>query len=119
MGEHLIKVNGKLVFQSDKYRGCPPGKVPLSTSDPDAQDLLFEYAQRHRKRDVVFSDDVQEAVRIDGYVPTPFRGPRLTQIEAEALKAMLEWIQSPIADEEPGGRLREAARQLLAASLAG
>lgn len=35
-------------FQSDKYPTTPRGKVPLSTKDPAAQDLLWQYAQRRR-----------------------------------------------------------------------
>ena len=42
MSAHIV--NGK--FQSDKYPTCPAGKVPLSTRDPMAQDLLEEYARR-------------------------------------------------------------------------
>lgn len=66
MGAHLI--DGE--FQSDKYPTCPPGKVPLSVKDPDAQDLLWEYSQRHRKRDPEFSDDLEQALRNVGYVPS-------------------------------------------------
>lgn len=63
MGEHLI--DGE--FQSDKYPQCPRGKVPLSTKDPMAQDLLWEYAQRRRAVDAAFSADLEEALRIKGY----------------------------------------------------
>lgn len=66
MGAHLI--DGK-TFQSDKYPSCPPGKVPLSVKDPAAQPLLWEYAQRHREVDAEFSDDLEEALRLAGYVP--------------------------------------------------
>lgn len=65
MGEHLIE--GK--FQSDKYPECPRGKVPLSTSDPDAQPLLWIYAQRRRIKDPEFSADLEEALRLQGYIP--------------------------------------------------
>lgn len=68
MGAHLTP-DGR--FQSDKYPTCPAGKVPLSTRDPDAQDLLDIYAERHRKRDAEFSDDVQAALANDGYKPRP------------------------------------------------
>jgi hypothetical protein len=62
---HLI--NGE--FQSDKYPTCPRGKVPLSCKDPTAQDLLWEYAQRRRAVDAEFGDDLEEALRLAGYVP--------------------------------------------------
>lgn len=47
MGSHIV--NGK--FKSDKFPECPAGLVPLSTSDPMAQDLLWEYAERRRTKD--------------------------------------------------------------------
>jgi len=65
MGAHLI--DGE--FQSDKYPTCPRGKVPLSCKDPTAQDLLWEYAQRRRKVDPEFSDDLEAALRLAGYHP--------------------------------------------------
>jgi hypothetical protein len=65
MGAHLI--DGE--FQSDKYPTTPRGKVPLSTKDPLAQDLLWEYAQRRRAVDAEFSDDLETALRLAGYVP--------------------------------------------------
>lgn len=56
-------------FQSDKYPTCPAGKVPLSTKDPMAQDLLWQYAQRRRAVDADFSADLEEALRLKGYRP--------------------------------------------------
>lgn len=64
MGDHII--DGE--FQSDKYPTCPRGKVPLSTKDPLAQDLLWEYAQRRRVIDSVFSDDLELALLAKGFV---------------------------------------------------
>lgn len=69
MGEHLI--DGE--FQSDKYPTCQRGKVPLSVKDKTAQDLLWEYAQRRRAVDASFSDDLEAALKIAGYVPHPGR----------------------------------------------
>ncbi len=66
MGSH-INADGE--FQSDKYPTCPAGKVPLSTKDVTAQDLLWEYAQRRREVDAEFSDDLERALRKKGYVP--------------------------------------------------
>ncbi len=74
MGAHLI--DGE--FQSDKYPTCPRGKVPLSVKDKTAQDLLWTYAQRRRSVDAEFSDDLEEALRLAGYVPkrpVPLAGP--------------------------------------------
>lgn len=65
MAEHLI--DGE--FQSDKYPACPRGKVPLSCKDITAQDLLWEYAQRRRAVDPAFSDDLECALQIAGFVP--------------------------------------------------
>lgn len=70
MGVHLI--DG--AFQSDKYPTCPRGKVPLSTKDSYAQDLLWEYANRRRHIDAEFSDDLQAALIADGYVAS-YREP--------------------------------------------
>jgi hypothetical protein len=64
MGAHLKGGT----FQSDKYPTCPAGKVPLSVKDPSAQDLLWEYAQRHRAKDPEFSSDLEEALKLAGYV---------------------------------------------------
>lgn len=63
MGAHLIDD----MFQSDKYPTTPRGKVPLSTKDPMAQDLLWEYAQRHRAVDAEFSDDLEAALVAAGF----------------------------------------------------
>ncbi len=66
MGAHLI--NGE--FQSDKYPTCPRNKVPLSVKDLSAQDLLWEYAQRHRQVDAEFSADLETALISAGFVPS-------------------------------------------------
>lgn len=67
MSSHIV--NGQ--FQSDKYPTCPPGKVPLSVTDPLAQGLLWEYAELHRVAhdDREFADDLQLALREAGYRP--------------------------------------------------
>ena len=67
MGAHI---NAAGTFQSDKYPTCPPGKVPLSVTDPTAQDLLWEYAQRRRAIDAEFSDDLERVLLATGYVPS-------------------------------------------------
>lgn len=79
MGAH-IDDGGE--FQSDKYPTCPPGKVPLSTKDPTAQDLLWEYAQRRRKVDAEFSDDLESALRAKGYTGEGI-GARIAQLTEE------------------------------------
>jgi hypothetical protein len=69
MGAHLI--DGE--FQSDKYPSCPRGKVPLSTKDPAAQPLLWEYAHGHRAIDSEFTEDVRAALTAKGYKPPTHR----------------------------------------------
>lgn len=64
MGAHII--DGE--FQSDKYPTTPRGKVPLSVKDINAQDLLYEYAQRHRDIDPEFSADLEYALRGAGFL---------------------------------------------------
>ena len=70
MGSHLI--DGE--FQSDRYPTTPRGKVPLSVTDPAAQPLLWEYAQRRRagshgskEADKEFADDLEEALKLAGF----------------------------------------------------
>jgi len=63
MGVHIV--DGE--FQSDKYPTTPRGKVPLSVKDVTAQDLLWEYAQRRRKVDAEFSDDLETALKTAGF----------------------------------------------------
>jgi len=63
MGSHII--DGE--FQSDKYPETPRGLVPLKPTDPMAQDLLWEYAQRRREVDAEFSDDLEEALKLKGF----------------------------------------------------
>lgn len=58
-------VGGK--FQSDKYPTCPAGKVPLSVTDPTAQDLLWVYAHRRRAVDPQFADDLQACLKAAGF----------------------------------------------------
>lgn len=62
MGNHLI--SGE--FKSDKYDWCPPGFVALKLTDPMAQDLLLEYAERRRSVDKEFADDLAAALKLKG-----------------------------------------------------
>lgn len=80
MAAHLI--DGE--FQSDKYPTCPRGKVPLSVKDETAQDLLWEYAQRRRKIDEEFSDDLEIALVIAGYEPPEAKPSRIKAIRESA-----------------------------------
>ncbi len=66
MGGHI---NPEGLWQSDKYPTCPAGKCPLSLSDPTAQDLLWEYAQRRRHVDSEFSSDLEDCLMREGFVP--------------------------------------------------
>lgn len=59
--------DGIMDFQSDKYPTTPLGKVPLSTKDPMAQDLLAEYSRRRRVVDAEFSDALDRALEQQGY----------------------------------------------------
>lgn len=81
MGSHLI--DGE--FQSDKYPTCPPGKVPLSTKDPMAQDLLWEYAQRRHAVDAQFANDLEAALLAKGYTPRGHYETLVALIEAAPL----------------------------------
>lgn len=98
MGSHLIENE----FQSDKYPTTPRGKVPLSTKDPAAQDLLWSYAQRRRagshgsrEADREFADDLEAALRIHGFHPPAIRddGIESTHREAGALAVILRDLE--------------------------
>ena len=99
MAEHLI--DGE--FQSDKYPTTPRGKVPLSTKDAAAQDLLWEYAQRRRSVDAEFSADLELILRKHGFDPSiPFPRSLTSQVATwnliiATLKEVDEaWAASPI-----------------------
>ena len=66
MGAHINKDG---LFQSDKYPTCPAGKVPFSIKDKTAQDLIWAYAQRRRKVDADFSEDVEICLKKEGFDP--------------------------------------------------
>ncbi len=68
MSEAHPHINAEGKFQSDKYPSTPAGKVPLSTNDVTAQDLLWEYAQRRREVDKQFSDDLEIALQTSGFM---------------------------------------------------
>lgn len=65
MGAHII--DGE--FQSDKYTWSKPGFVPLKITDPMAQPVLWEYAQKRRAVDPEFADDLEAVLRVAGFDP--------------------------------------------------
>jgi hypothetical protein len=119
MSAHLI--DGE--FQSDKYPTTPRGKVPLSVKDKTAQDLLWAYAQRRRAVDAEFSDDLEVALRLAGFVPElhhafaagdyillgqPIRGEDrirtyLATVESAGLPAMVCLLVGCVIDEDDAG----------------
>jgi hypothetical protein len=94
MGDHIV--DGE--FKSDKYDWCPPGFVALKLTDKDAQPFLWGYAQAHRPRDRGFSDDLETALRANGFV-TP-DGDYLQDLKhkkrawPEIFAKRLEWLIS-------------------------
>jgi len=64
MGEHLIAGE----FQSDKYPWCKRGFVPLKLTDKSCHKALWDYAQERRTIDPEFSDDLEEALKLCGYI---------------------------------------------------
>lgn len=91
-------------FQSDKYPTCPRGKVPLSTGDLTAQDLLWAYAQRRRVVDAEFADDLEKALRAKGYEPpTESRSvARLAQACELLARAHAILENDPMLEKLPG-----------------
>lgn len=81
MADH-INADGR--FQSDKYPTCPAGKVPLSTRDLTAQDLLWLYAQRRRAVDAGFAADLEACLKADGFKPPRPREGWLNLFAVEA-----------------------------------
>lgn len=83
MATHLI--DGE--FQSDKYRTCPRGEVPLSCKDPMAQDLLWRYAERRHREDHEFASDLKAALKLKGYAHRHKAAPkdRRAQVAAQYL----------------------------------
>lgn len=65
MGSHLVGGH----FKSDKYEWSRPDFVPLKTTDPDAQPVLWAYAQAHRSRDEAFTEDLEAALKNAGFKP--------------------------------------------------
>lgn len=109
MGAHLINNE----FQSDKYPTCPAGKVPLSTKDPTAQDLLWEYAQRRRKVDAEFADDLEQALKAKGYVPREQASDKGARY-LDALKIAINYIErQPRSGSELDQVLRAKIRDLV------
>ncbi len=70
--DHLT-VSG--TFQSDKYKWCPAGFVPLKLTDPAARDLLAIYAVRRKPIDEEFPRDLIEALANVPEKPNPKYGP--------------------------------------------
>lgn len=111
-GKHIDRLGR---FQSDKYPTCPPGKVPLSTNDPAAQDLLWQYAQRRRagshgsrEVDAEFADDLEAALRGKGYESPAPMIDLVTEEELAALNAKL--VSDEIDDEDVDEVLAAALR---------
>lgn len=87
MGEHLI--NGE--FQSDKYRWCRRGFVPLKLTDPMAHPVLWAYAKERESVDREFADDLRDAMRYQGYFG-PTENIRLMAAAKDLFEACVEQI---------------------------
>lgn len=108
MGAH-IDADGE--FKSDKYPGCPAGKVPLSTKDATAQDLLWAYAQRRRAVDAEFSEDLEAALRAKGYAPS-------IEIDRVGRAELLDRIAQLEADRVRTDHVAQLARAAIESTLA-
>lgn len=95
MRDH-INEDGK--FQSDKYLWCSAGFVPLKLTDPMAQQVLWDYAEKRESVDKEFSEDLRNCLMAEGFVaprktaevivekPHDHTSPAPTGEEAKALK---------------------------------
>lgn len=115
MGAHLVEVDGRQTFQSDKYPTCPPGKVPLSVKDPKAQGLLWLYAQRRREVDAEFADDLESALLNHGYIPVSAAAKK-TQTIFSILQELAQPDTIPLQDYS-GEDLTKLANELVEALL--
>lgn len=88
MSKHII--DG--MFKSDKYPWCKAGFVPLKTTDPMAKDLLKIYAERRRKIDPEFSDDLESVLKKES--------DEQAEIEAESSQAEYEAGENAKAEWE-------------------
>ena len=88
MGAHIVDGN----FQNDKYDWRKPGFVPLKLTDRMAQYLLWGYAQRRRKVDAEFADDLEAALKASGYQHHPGACLRMARpcVSDEAHQEMLD-----------------------------
>lgn len=112
MAGDMIEANPHIIdgeFQSDKYPTCPRGKVPLSTKDPTAQDLLWEYAQRRRSVDAEFAADLEWALRKHGYVPRDGEGQR---VEGGGLYGLMDRARALWQAKFPQAGLTDHLRKL-------
>lgn len=64
MGEHIV--DGK--FKSDKYGWCPAGFFAMKFTDPNAQPLLWKYAESIQDDDLELASDIRDALERVGYV---------------------------------------------------
>lgn len=140
MGAHIV--DGQ--FQSDKYRWCHPGFVPLKVTDLMAQPVLWEYARVRREVDAEFSDDLKLALVANGYcrpaeaaqvlaacetitklpdyidVPDDAGVLRvspasyITAGQVRAIKAAVAWVDLPISTKAKGGETLTQAKQTTA-----
>lgn len=95
-------INADGLFQSDKYPATPAGKVPLSTKDPTAQDLLWTYAQRRRAVDADFAQDLETCLRAEGYDPTA-RPPERDRLDEAAARFNARFGRLPGVPPAGGG----------------
>lgn len=79
MGAHI---NEKGQWQSDKFPTTPADCVPLRVTDKTAQDLLWKYAQRRRKVDTEFSDDLEARLKTVGFEPSETENAELAALRA-------------------------------------
>jgi len=103
MGAHLIDDE----FQSDRFPTCPRNKVPLSVTDPDAQPLLWTYAQKHRVIDSEFSADLETALMMAGYTPHLQKYKKLFVVTFTS-KAVPDLPRGALYSIVPGGRYPNA-----------
>jgi len=76
-GRPHLTVSG--TFQSDKYKWCPPGFVPLKITDYSARLVLKIYAHLRSSVDGDFERDLMEAIYNEETRTIRMRSPRINR----------------------------------------
>ncbi len=84
------------VFKSDKYGWCKAGFLVLKFTDPMAQDLIADYADRRVEIDQEFSEDVMTALDNVGFFSEEYN-PNIFTRFINRIVSVVRWRPSQSA----------------------